>query len=137
VRGAGTAYLPVVAVFGGGCVGGLARYGVTRAWPTPADGLPWATFVVNTSGAAALALLLIVLVDELPRDRYLRLTLGTGFLGAWTTFSAVTTQTAELAAHRHWATALGYLLATGFAGLGAAWLGWAAGRRLTRHRGAG
>lgn len=125
---------PLAAVFVGGCCGGLARYVVTEAWPAKTDSFPWATFAINTAGAAALALLLMVLVEELPRDRYLRLTLGTGFLGAWTTFSAVTTQVAELMAHRHWVTAVGYLVTTVVAGLAAAWLGWRAGRVVTRRR---
>ncbi|HVQ94367.1 MAG TPA: CrcB family protein [Mycobacteriales bacterium] len=126
-----------MAVFLGGCCGGLGRYAVTEAWPVRADGFPWATFVVNTAGAAALSLLLVLLVEARPRDRYLRLTLGTGFLGAWTTFSAVTTQTAELLAHRQFGTATAYLVATVVVGLGAAWLGFRAGRLLTWHRPAG
>jgi CrcB protein len=49
--------------------------------------------------------------------------LGTGFCGAFTTFSSVVVGADELVAHGHAATAAGYLLASIAAGLLAAWLG--------------
>ncbi len=53
----------LVAVFAGGVGGGLARYGVTQAWPASTRAFPWGIFVVNTTGAFALALLLVVLAE--------------------------------------------------------------------------
>src|SRR4051812_25270719 len=41
----------VLLVFIGGCAGGFLRYVVTRHWPEPAGGFPWATFAVNVAGA--------------------------------------------------------------------------------------
>jgi CrcB protein len=124
----------IAAVFGGGCCGGLARYEVTEAWPTRPDGFPWATFLVNTVGAFALALLLVLVIEVLRPTTYLRPALGTGFLGAWTTFSALTTGVAELVAHRQLATAGSYLGATVLAGLAAAASGLVLGRSISAYR---
>jgi fluoride exporter len=124
----------VTAVFVGGCCGGVARYGVTEAWSTRPDGFPWAMLLVNTTGAFALALLLVLVVEVLPPSRYLRPALGTGFLGAWTTFSAVTTGVAELVAHRHLATGGIYLTASALAGLTAAAAGLVLGRSISAYR---
>jgi len=122
----------VGAVFVGGCAGGLARYGVTRLWPTPRDGFPWATFVINLSGAFVLAVLLVLITEWLPPTRYVRPLLGTGFCGAWTTFSSVVVSTDQLVAHEHAATGLLYLLGSLAGGLVAAVAGLAVGRLLAR-----
>jgi CrcB protein len=130
----GDRFGPVGAVFGGGCCGGLARYAVTEAWPARAGGFPWAIFMINTTGTFALALLLVLLVEVVPPTRYLRPALGAGFLGSWTTFSALTTGTSELAAHRHPGTGAAYLVATAAAGLAAAVIGLLLGRSVTAYR---
>lgn len=121
-------------VFLGGCLGGIARYGVTRAWPTPQHTFPWATFVINASGAFVLALLLVVVNDVLPPTTYVRPLLGTGFCGAWTTFSSITASTDQLAAHGHTGTAGLYLVGSLAVGLVAAVAGLVTGRSLARYR---
>lgn len=123
----------VGAVFVGGCAGGLARYGVTRLWPTPRDGFPWATFGINLSGAFVLAVLLVLITEWLPPTRYVRPLLGTGFCGAWTTFSSVAASTDQLVAHDHAATGVLYLIASLGVGLVAAAAGLATGRLLVRR----
>ena len=116
---------PVVlaAVFIGGCVGGLARYQLTKAWPTPAHGFPWATFVINNSGAFVLALLLVLVIEVLPPTTYVRPLLGTGFCGAWTTFSSIVVTADQLIAHGHPRLGATYVLTSMVAGLGSAALG--------------
>jgi fluoride exporter len=125
-----------VAVFCGGLAGGLARYGIGRAWPTPLRGFPWSTFVVNVSGSFALGVLVVVVVEVLAHRahvgaaRYLRPALGTGFLGAFTTFSALALSTDQLVAHDHVMLGLGYLVGSVAAGLAAAIAGIRSGRLL-------
>jgi len=121
-------------VFLGGCLGGIARYGVTRAWPTPQHAFPWATFAINASGAFVLALLLVVVNDVLPPTTYVRPLLGTGFCGAWTTFSSITASTDQLAAHGHAGTAIVYLVGSLAVGLMAGVGGLMTGRSLARYR---
>jgi CrcB protein len=102
----------VVAVFIGGCVGGLARYGVGQHWPSGQAQFPWATLWVNVSGAFALAVLVSLLADARRPGWYLRPALGTGFLGAYTTFSAFVTSIDLLAAHGRLAIAVAYAIAS-------------------------
>lgn len=121
-------------VFVGGFFGGLARYALTLAWPAPAGAFPWATFLINTSGAFALALLLVLVIDVLPPATYLRPALGTGFLGAFTTFSAVVTVVDHMAMSGRVSTAALYLGSSTVAGLSAASLGLVLGRSFAAHR---
>jgi fluoride exporter len=123
-------------VFVGGITGGLARYAATSVWPTSAGGFPWATFAVNTAGAFALALLVFVLVEVWSPHRHARALVGTGFLGAFTTFSSVATATDQLAAHGHPRTAVLYLGGSVLAAFGAASSGLLLGHAIvaSRHR---
>jgi CrcB protein len=122
-----------VAVFVGGCFGGLARYAVGRRWPTAPTQFPWDIFWVNVSGALALAVLVGWLL-ELPRPRwFLRPALGTGFLGAFTTFSALVTSTDRLVAQNHPVAAAAYLIASVLGGLAATISGLLLGRWCAAH----
>jgi fluoride exporter len=128
---------PLVAVvFVGGVGGGLVRYAVTSVWTTPTGRFPWATSAVNTSGTFALALLVAVLAELGNPHRYVRPLVGTGFLGAFTTFSSVTLSVDQLLAHGHPHMAALYLGGSVGAALGAGSLGLLLGRALagSRHR---
>lgn len=110
----------LVAIAAGGFFGGLARYEIGRAFPTGEHAFPWPILAINTVGAFALAALLVVLAEALPPTRYLRQALGTGFLGAFTTFSSVAGSADQLGAHGRAWLAAGYLVASAVAGLLAA-----------------
>ena len=78
----------------GGALGALARYLVTLAFGrTPYAGTGVATLLVNVSGSFLLAFL-ATLAAQGRVSPFWVLTLGTGFTGAFTTFS-----TFELEAH--------------------------------------
>ena len=118
----------VAAVFAGGALGGLARYAVQAAFPVQLPAFPWPTLIINCSGAFALAVLLVVLRRR-SGWRLLRPLIGTGFLGGWTTFSAVVATADQQLAHDHPAVAVGYLAASVGGGLSCAVAGFAlAGR---------
>lgn len=91
----------LVALVGvGGAVGTAARFGLATTVPT-AHGWPTATFVANLLGAFLLGVLLEALVGrgpETPRARRVRLALGTGLLGGFTTFSSLAIEIERLAA---------------------------------------
>ena len=81
---------PLALVGLGGATGTLLRWGVGHVLPIH-NGLPWATVLVNLLGSFALGFLLEVLLRRGPESvaaRDLRLLLGTGVLGGFTTFSA-------------------------------------------------
>ncbi len=113
-------------VAAGGAVGTLARYGVTSIVPT-LGGLPVAVVAVNVAGAFLLGLLTALA----PGER-LRLLLGTGVLGGFTTYSTYAVDTQLLVARHESALALAYLLMTLAGGFAASVLGLAAGRRWRR-----
>jgi CrcB protein len=108
----------------GGTAGAASRYGLQVAIDSP--GWPWATWVVNLSGAFLLALLTGWLATRGPdtgRRRAVRLLLGTGFMGAYTTYSALAVQTEQLLAGGRWPAALTYALSTALLGLAASFAG--------------
>ena len=121
-------------IFVGGCAGGLVRYVVTRAWPTPTDAFPWSTFAVNVAGAFILALLLVLVSDVARPSAYLRPLIGTGFCGALTTFSSIVVSVDELVAHGRVVTAVGYVVTTLACGLAAGMLGVVTGRAYGAYR---
>ena len=86
-------------VAAGGAVGTGLRYLAGLLVPSWAK-VPLATFSVNVVGAFLLGVLLEVLADrsiDSAWSRRLRLALGTGALGGFTTYSALATDTATLA----------------------------------------
>lgn len=121
----------------GGAVGTLARFGLTRALP-PGDGWPMATFLANLLGAFLLGLLLEALVRRGPEDerrRGLRLALGTGVLGGFTTFSALAIEIERLGAGGSALLGTAYGLVSVVAGVGCAGAGVALAARRHELRG--
>lgn len=109
----------------GGALGTLARYGVGLVVPH-AWQLPWPTLTVNLLGAFLLGVLLEALVrrghDE-GRKRTMRLLVGTGFMGGFTTYSSLAVETSELLRDDRLLAAVGYGLTTLVVGLLASLLG--------------
>ncbi|MCU1443474.1 MAG: CrcB family protein [Cryobacterium sp.] len=118
----------------GGAAGTAAREAITLAVPAVGS-FPLATFGINVGGAFLLGLLLEFLArqdDEVGRRRSIRLLLGTGFLGGFTTYSALATESALLVGDGALALALAYALGSLVGGGVASWLGIVAGAWLNR-----
>lgn len=122
----------VAAVALGGVIGGALRYVVGLWLPASSGSFPWAVVTVNTAGAFVLALLLVLVLEVFPPTTYLRPLLGTGFCGALTTFSSVTTGVDQLVAVGRPALAAGYVVLSLATGLVAAAAGIALGRVAAR-----
>jgi len=77
-------------------VGAPLRYLVDGAIAERAEGVfPWGTFVINASGSLVLGVLTgLGLYHAFPKVP--KVILGTGFCGAYTTFSTFTYETVEL-----------------------------------------
>ena len=115
----------------GGFIGTLGRYEATVAWPTVPGDFPTTTLLINTSGAFLLGLVLTVLLERriaAGPGHYLRLFLGTGMLGGWTTYSALVVGALTLGRDGHAATGVAYLAVTLVAGVAAVTAGMALGR---------
>jgi CrcB protein len=119
----------------GAMPGAAARYGLSRLVPVHPGGFPWATFGTNVSGSFALGFLLVTLVERFPPSRRLhvgvRAFAGTGFLGAYTTFSTFSVEADLLVKDGHAATATAYVAASLVVGLAVALAGMVAARRCT------
>lgn len=78
-----------LAVFIGGGLGSLARYGVSRAVLAngPHGAFPWATLVANVLASAALAWLVLRAQADLQQRDALKTFLTVGFCGGFSTFS--------------------------------------------------
>lgn len=116
----------IVLVGMGAFFGTLARYQIGEWLPAEKDGWPMATFLINVVGAFLLGLLLQVLLqhgkDEGGR-RILRITFGTGFMGAFTTYSSLATSVAVLSRDNHILLAVLYGGVSVLLGIGAGALG--------------
>ena len=111
----------IVAVALGGGLGTLARVGALEATEHLPQGEMLATVAANTLGALGLAFVLARGLPEFPQ--WLRSGVTVGFLGSYTTFSAI----ALLTVTETMAWGLGYLAVTLVAGILAVLVGRALG----------
>jgi fluoride exporter len=126
----------VVVVLAGGALGSAARYGVNHVLPAQ-QGFPVATFVENIVGAFLLGLLLETLLRAGAEDgvrRMLRLGLGTGVLGGFTTYSALALEVERLWVDGDTGLAVGYGLGSVVCGTVTATLGIVLAARAHRSR---
>ncbi|MDP3552084.1 MAG: fluoride efflux transporter CrcB [Novosphingobium sp.] len=109
----------------GGGIGAMLRYHAGRAVTTVAGPnmvFPWGTFLINVSGS----LLMGILAGWLAREggsESLRLLLGVGVLGGFTTFSAFSLETALLMQRGLYGMAGTYVLGSILAGIAGLFLG--------------
>ncbi|MFZ6993552.1 fluoride efflux transporter FluC [Curtobacterium sp. RRHDQ66] len=110
-------YLGVVAL--GGAIGTAIRAVLADLLPA-VDGISWTILAINVVGAFCLGLLLEALAHRGPdvgRRRRLRLFVGTGVLGGFTTYSTLADDTAQLLGDGRWTAGSGYALLTVVLGL--------------------
>ncbi len=81
-----TGFFPWMLVGLGGAVGAMLRFAIVRLMPLA--GWPLGTFTVNIVGGFAMGLLVGWLAARSSGGEALRLLLGVGVLGGFTTFSA-------------------------------------------------
>jgi fluoride exporter len=116
----------------GGFLGALARYEVGIAFPAYPGGFPTATFVVNTSGAFAIGVVLTLILERFSSRTLARPFACVGFLGAWTTVSTLAADSVLLTRDGRILLAVGYVASTLVCGITATAVGIWAARRITR-----
>ena len=104
-----------------GGLGAVSRYSIGRLFPFTGSEFPTATIVCNLSGSLVLALLVGRYSVSHPQ---LVLILGTGFLGAWTTYSTFSLEMVRLAESGEVGRAGVYVVVTLFGGTLLSVLGW-------------
>jgi CrcB protein len=122
--------LPYLLVGIGSFVGGNARYVIARWAGSMIDArFPLGTFLINVGGSFALGLLGGLLAQRaVPHADALRLALGVGFCGGFTTFSTFEFETHALLEDGVWLTAVTNMFLSLFAGLVAVRFGIVAAR---------
>lgn len=97
----------------GGAIGTGARYMFAVWMPrTIGTGLPYGTLLVNVTGSFLLGLLMQLSLSTQMVSADLRLILGTGILGGFTTYSAFNHETLALLHEHAWGTAFVYAACT-------------------------
>ena len=120
----------IAAIFLGGALGSLLRVWLGRTFTSSAGEWPWATFAINVSGSFALAYFATRLQERLPQSTYRRPLLGTGFCGAYTTFSTMQIETLRMVDRGDYRLAISYALSSVLAGYLAIWTATALVRRV-------
>ena len=134
--GSNRRYSGAALVFCGGVLGTLLRYLIDVA-SVRVSGFALDIFIINVVGAFILAFLVgwITGAGEPTRNELrLRLFLGTGVMGGFTTYSTLAVETAHNLGDGRWTSALVYSLGTVLVGALLSVVGVLAGRRAARAR---
>lgn len=112
-------------VAAGGFLGAMSRFGLNNYIQSKHKSpFPFGTFIINISGSFLLGLLFGY--KQLPREIFFLL--GTGFMGAYTTFSTFELEAVELMRKKEMVTSLLYLVASVVIGVILAYGGYAIGK---------
>jgi CrcB protein len=119
----------LAAIFAGGALGALLRVLLGTEFSSGAPGWPWVTFAINVSGSFALGYFATRLQERLPVSSYRRPFLGTGFCGAYTTFSTMQVEVLKMIDAHRYGLAAAYACSSLAAGYLAIWIATALARR--------
>lgn len=116
----------------GGAAGSCLRYWVSLLLGpiTIGHGFPWATFTVNALGSLGLGLVFVLAEDRSWFGADLRLLLGTGVMGGFTTYSAFNLESIGLMQNEAFGRAALYMAGTVVVCLLAGALGLILGRAI-------
>lgn len=85
-------HLIVIAI--AGAIGAVSRYGIVNL--VGGRAFPWGTLTVNILGSCLMGMFYVVIIEKNVLPESMRPLFMTGFLGAFTTFSAFSLETWEL-----------------------------------------
>jgi len=101
---------PLILTMAGGAIGAGARYLVSTTIARIAGhGWPWGTLTVNIVGGFLMGVLVARIADS---GDPVRVILGIGVLGGFTTFSAFSLESVEMIQRGAWASAFVYAVAS-------------------------
>ena len=120
-----------LAVAVGGAIGSMLRYGIGQLTTNVLGTTPvLATFTVNVSGSFLLGIFYTLCNDRLVTSIELRVLIGVGLIGGYTTFSTFSFETISLIESGESIKATANILANLLFGIGAAYLGILMGKIL-------
>jgi len=112
----------LTAIYVGGAIGAIARVWLSQRYVQGGTSWPWTIFLINVTGSFLLGYFATRLQERLPQSTYRRPLLGTGFCGAYTTFSTMEVEILKMVEANHYALAISYAIVSLLAGLTAVWL---------------
>ena len=120
-----------LAVAVGGAIGSMLRYGIGQLTTNVLGTTPvLATFTVNVSGSFLLGIFYTLYNDRLVTSIELRVLIGVGLIGGYTTFSTFSFETIRLIESGESIKAITNILTNLLFGIGAAYLGILMGKVL-------
>lgn len=112
----------LAAIFAGGAIGAIARVWLSQHYAQSYTSWPWTIFLINITGSFLLGYFATRLQERLPQSTYRRPLLGTGFCGAYTTFSTMEVEILKMIEANHYLLAITYAIVSLLAGITAIWL---------------
>jgi len=107
----------------GGFIGAVARYGISGlVYRYTTSTFPYGTLAVNVLGCFGIGIFIYLADSRLSFPPAVRMFIGIGLLGAFTTFSTFGYETMRLLGDKEFSLALSNVGANVFLGLGAVWL---------------
>ena len=104
---------PLLLVMIGGAIGAGFRYHLSRiALQFMGPGFPWGTWIANLLGGLLMGVLAGTLAREVDGGEPLRLFLGVGVLGGFTTFSAFSLETYNMLVRGDYMMAVAYAISS-------------------------
>ena len=108
----------------GGALGSVSRFWINGlVSEITGSTFPWGTMTINIVGSFVLGIVVTLVTERWPDDRFLRPLVAVGFCGGFTTFSTFAVEIDQRFRHGHGGIAAAYLIASLLAGLGAALTG--------------
>ncbi|MBL1352484.1 MAG: fluoride efflux transporter CrcB [Zetaproteobacteria bacterium] len=121
----------MLAIAAGGALGAVMRWYVAGfIQRLSGSAFPWGTLTVNIVGSFLLGFLFVWMLERVTVGELARLAVTVGFLGAFTTFSTFSVETARLLQEGAFSMALGNVLAQVLICVTLAWLGMQLARIL-------
>jgi len=121
----------VMAIAAGGALGAVMRWYVAGfIQRLSGSAFPWGTLAVNVVGSFLLGFLFVWMLERVTVGELARLAVTVGFLGAFTTFSTFSLETARMLQEGAFSMALGNVLAQVLVCVTLAWLGMQLARML-------
>jgi CrcB protein len=115
----------------GGFLGAIIRFWIkTMPIHNYKELIPINTLFINVTGSFLLALITTIALEVLKVDENIKLGIGTGFLGAYTTFSTMCKEATELLNKGYYFSSLSYITNSIILGLVAAYFGVVVAREV-------
>lgn len=120
---------PLIAIFVGGGLGSLARFGLSRWLGSSENGFPIGTLVANLIACLILGFASAIILKKMDVSPTLQAGIMAGFCGGFSTFSTFSLESFALIQGDKAFIALGYILVSVIVCITAIWLGsWLGGK---------